>query len=202
MCNKVSKGMFYLRRVKHILPSKSLKTIYYALIHPYLLYGILIFSCSSQKNLLALFRKQKACLRIISDASYNAHTQPLFLEQKILTFPDLITMQTRISLHSLFYNYSTVKFEDCFKLNYETPNSSYSLRNNNDFSVPKVRLEFLKRFPFYSFPKSWNLMPGELKGFMISACLLVITKRPFILTIQIFLAIDYFVILAINKNDI
>ena len=73
-------------------------------------------------------------------------------------------MQTRIFLHSLFYNYSTVKFEDCFKLNYETLNSSYSLRNNNDFSVPKIRLEFLKRFPFYSFPKSWNLMPGELKG--------------------------------------
>ena len=37
------------------------------------------------------------------------------------------------------------------------------MRNLNDFYVPGVRIEFLRRFPFNSFPTAWNLLSSELK---------------------------------------
>ena len=39
----------------------------------------------------------------------------------------------------------------------------YFMRNLNDFYVPGVRTEFLRRFPFYSFPTAWNFLSSEFK---------------------------------------
>ena len=39
----------------------------------------------------------------------------------------------------------------------------YFMRNLNDFSVPGVRTEFLRRFPFYSFSNAWNFLSSEFK---------------------------------------
>ena len=35
----------------------------------------------------------------------------------------------------------------------------------NDFYVPKVRTEFFRRFPFYSFTPAWNLLPPSHKQY-------------------------------------
>ncbi len=40
ICSKLSKSMFAIRSVKHILPAEVLKTLYYSLIHCHLIYGI------------------------------------------------------------------------------------------------------------------------------------------------------------------
>ena len=37
---KVSRALFSIKQVKHVLPLDSLRTLYYALIHPHLCYGI------------------------------------------------------------------------------------------------------------------------------------------------------------------
>ena len=38
--SKISRAMFAINRVKHILPHKSLKSLYYTLIHSHLIYGM------------------------------------------------------------------------------------------------------------------------------------------------------------------
>ena len=49
--NKLARSNFIISRVKNILPIKSLKTLYFALVHPHLLYCLPIYSCTTQKNL-------------------------------------------------------------------------------------------------------------------------------------------------------
>ena len=49
ICNKLAKSNFILSRVKNILPLKSLKTLYFTIIHPHLLYSLPIYSCTTQK---------------------------------------------------------------------------------------------------------------------------------------------------------
>ncbi len=68
--NKISKSLFTLNKVKNSLSSTALKSLYYALIHPYILYCLPVISCSSQKNINMLALKQKRCIRIICKASY------------------------------------------------------------------------------------------------------------------------------------
>ena len=57
--NKLARSNFILSRVKNILPTKSLKTLYFALVHPHLLYCLPIYSCTTQKNLKRIFKMQK-----------------------------------------------------------------------------------------------------------------------------------------------
>ena len=39
----------------------------------------------------------------------------------------------------------------------------YFMRHLNDFYVPEVRTEFLRRFPFNSFPTAGNFLSSEFK---------------------------------------
>ena len=48
ICKKLAKLNFIISRVKNILPESSFKTLYYALIHPYLL--SIAVQCTTQKN--------------------------------------------------------------------------------------------------------------------------------------------------------
>ena len=59
LCSKLSRSNYIINRVKNILPTKILKTLYYSLIHPHILYGLPIYSCTTQKNLNKIFKMQK-----------------------------------------------------------------------------------------------------------------------------------------------
>ena len=61
ICNKLAKSNFIISRVKNILPPKSLKTLYFALVHPYLLCCLPIFSSTTQKNLKRISKMQNSC---------------------------------------------------------------------------------------------------------------------------------------------
>ena len=56
-----------------------------------------------------------------------------------------------------FYTY----FSDNFFKSNQILDHNYPLRNAFDYHVPRVRTEFLKKFPLYNLPKTWNsLEPG------------------------------------------
>ena len=55
-----------------------LKSLYFALVHSHLVYGIQIWSVAPQKSLNQLNIFQKKCIRIITQSKYNSHTEPLF----------------------------------------------------------------------------------------------------------------------------
>ena len=48
---KISKSLFIMRQVKHILDRKSMKTLYYSLIHPHITYCLLAWG-NANKNIL------------------------------------------------------------------------------------------------------------------------------------------------------
>ena len=88
--SKISKSLYFFRSAKNYLSQKALKSIYFALIHSHLVYGIQVWSCSSQQNLNAIFLKQKNAIRMLNSAKYNAHTEPLFKSCDILPLNSLI----------------------------------------------------------------------------------------------------------------
>ena len=75
-------ALFVMRRVKQILNTKLLKTLYYSLFYPYIYYGVTLWGNSHKTyiNKIAVLRKKP--VRIITGASYNAHTEPLLTQSK------------------------------------------------------------------------------------------------------------------------
>ena len=161
ICAKLSRSIFCIKRASNKLSHKSLRSLYYALVHPHLLYCNNILNCTSATNLSKIKKLQKKAIRIISKAKNNEHTGPLFYEQKILPF-ELLSLQSKlIFMHTVHYKYAPKSFLNTFNLN-ATRDIDYDLRNAGAYAVPAVRIELFKRFPLYTFPTAWNAI-GDLQ---------------------------------------
>ncbi len=52
--NKLSKMLYFFKKAKHILTPKAKTMLYYSSIHSHLIYGIHIWSCTTDSNLKPL----------------------------------------------------------------------------------------------------------------------------------------------------
>ncbi len=154
LCAKLSRANYCINRAKSKLSPKSLKCLYYALFHPHLLYCINVYTCTSLANVNRIAKLQKKVIRNICKTNYNTHTDILFKNSEILPFQKLITMSRLNFMHSVCYNYAPKTFLECFPKNEANPN--YNLRTRSMYKMPNVRIEFFKKFPYYTFPLAWN----------------------------------------------
>ena len=128
--------------------------MYCSLVHSHFTYCIPIWSCASKTSLTKIELLQKKAIRIISNASYNAHTIPLFKDLEILPIKD----QAIYSSLNLMYDYVNLKLPGSFDNAWETNNARAGrvLRNANLFNIPFIRLESQRNFPISNFPRLWN----------------------------------------------
>jgi hypothetical protein len=93
-----------------ILPSISLKNLYYSLFHCPLVYAIELWSAATNTTLYPLITKEKTAVRIIANINYNNHTEPMFKEFSILPLSDLRNTSNLKFVHSYVFNYVPTAF--------------------------------------------------------------------------------------------
>ena len=166
ICKKISSSLYFLRAAKKVLTFKSMQAVYYSLIHSHLVYCIQVWSCCADSTLTTLFKKQKIAIRIVNNASYNAHTESLFKKCKILPLPVLSTYFKIQFIHLFINNKLPTSFNNMWTTNLarrlviDDDNlrdviNPYVLRNNDDLHVPYSRLSLTEKFPLFSFPTMW-----------------------------------------------
>jgi Reverse transcriptase (RNA-dependent DNA polymerase) len=162
ICNKLSRSLFYLNRAKHFVDKKSLKMLYYSLVHSNLLYCIGTTSVMNLTNFKKIKTLQKKAIRIVTNAAYNANTSPLFYELKVLPYELLLKQFICRFMHAIEYSYNHETFYDYWPLNNQRI-INYELRNNSMRTVPRLNYEQLKNCPLVNFPKVWNELAVELR---------------------------------------
>jgi len=75
------------------LSPRNLKTLYYALIHPYIEYGLLLWGNTHSTYINKIVILQKKAIRIINKKPYNFHTNDLFSKSNILKIKELAEFQ-------------------------------------------------------------------------------------------------------------
>ena len=93
---KLSRTNGILSKLHYYVPKKTMLSVYYALFYSHMTYGSLVWSLTTQKNLDSVFRLQKKSIGIINFATFNQHTNPLFLDDRIVKFPDVIKLNQLI----------------------------------------------------------------------------------------------------------
>ena len=156
--NKLARSNFIISRVKNILPIKSLKTLYFALVHPHLLYCLPIYSCTTQKNLKKIFKMQKKAIRLVTKSKNNAPPYPLFADLKILPLEHLISLTCGQLTYSIYHKYAPKSLHNLWITN-EQRDNNHELRNAHQLHIPFARTDHVKRLPYFSFPKMWNDLP-------------------------------------------
>ena len=89
LCNKISKSIGIIFRIRNCIPNVCLRILYFCLVHPYFLYCLPVFGATYDTHLQPLILLQKRAIRLISNAAFLANTEPLFKMQKILKFNDI-----------------------------------------------------------------------------------------------------------------
>ena len=103
---RISKSFFAINKAKHVMDRHHLKTLYYSLVYPDLLYGITLWGATYHTYLSKLVIMQKKIIRIITGAKYDAHTKPLFKTAKLLKLDDIYRLQ--ISKYMFCYIHNTL----------------------------------------------------------------------------------------------
>jgi len=152
---KVSRALFSIRQVKRVLPTDSLRTLYYSLLHSHFTYGIIAWGSANKSNIKPLVTLQKRAIRVIHNASYNSHTDPKFKSSGILKIPDLLVYQSLIFMFDYLSNKLPPSFDGTFTINCNRPNTRPT-RQSRLFYIPRCHSAFVRKQPLYSLPVLWN----------------------------------------------
>jgi len=153
--SKVSRALFLIKQVKHVLPSESLRTLYYSLIHPHLSYGIVAWGNADTNIIKQSVMIQKRAIRVINNAPYNGHTEPLFKYSAILNLCDIFEHQCIIFMYDYVQNHLPKSFNSMFMANSDLPNARLT-RQSNMINIPRCNSSFATKLPKYFLPALWN----------------------------------------------
>ena len=159
---KLNRGLYILRRVSKILPSKILKTLYYSVIDAYLNYAISIWGGTFQGALKPLFIIQKEAIRVIYKRDFNAPTNKLFRNNRILKLGQLYNL----NIGKLTYRYMTGEIPNSLKILYTLNNNihPYFTRNRyNPHLFNRNSMVYQNSFLFKGL-KLWVNLPDDIKN--------------------------------------
>jgi hypothetical protein len=94
---------------------------------------------------------KEEAIRVICNAGYRDHTQPLFKKSKVLS---LKYVKLRF-MHSYTHHRLPFSFEQTWLSNRDH-NQIRVLRNADNLRIPPHHFASLKRLPLFSFPQLWN----------------------------------------------
>ena len=149
--NKISKSIGIMFKIQKLVPQSCLKTLYYSFIYPYLLYCLPIWGGTYHTHLNSLITLQKRAVRIISNASYLDHTDPLFKSNQILKLGDIYIFTLAIYM-----------FRNSDSFSNFSRSHSHDTRNRNILLPPYERLTTTQQSVLYGGTRVWNDLPDNI----------------------------------------
>ena len=150
---KISKSIGIIYKLSQLkMPHKVLKQLYYNLIYSYLNYNVCCYASTYDSHLNKLFLLQKRAIRIINNAPFLAHTDPLFFSNSILKIHDIHKLN--IGLYMYHHNSSA---------HYLRPHD-YATRGHNDLLPLSARLTLTQNSISVVGPNIWNSIPEDIQN--------------------------------------
>ena len=114
---KLKQVNFMLNRIKLIIPTGYMRTLYYAHFNSHLSYGITLWANSCSKLLLdQVYKQQKRAVRIITNESFLSHSDPLFRRTNILKLQDLMTLENLKLVHKVLSDECPLPLKNLFSI--------------------------------------------------------------------------------------
>ena len=122
--------------------SLTLKNLYYALIYPFLTYGIRVWGSTYQTTLQPLVVLQKKAVRIITNSSFQEHTSPIFKDLNFMKLCDLVSFQIALFIYKFYNQLLPPIFTNLFSTVASQHDYGTRLSSKQSFSLPKARTNY------------------------------------------------------------
>lgn len=152
--NKISRSIGILNKQKHFIPLQSKLHIYSSLILSYINFGILSWGYNCER----VIKLQKKAVRIIILSKYNAHTEPIFKQLKLLKVTDILKLQELKFYYKYKHDLLPHYLSDMpFNTNADTHN--YNTRQLEDIHQPLAKHDYAKKCLRFNLPITVNSTP-------------------------------------------
>ena len=155
-------GIFY--KIRNVLPRSCLRKLYYALVHPHILYGIEIYANTSDSLLDKLYKLNNKILRILQFGKKETHVCDMYNVYNTLQIPHLRELQLLLFMHKYFYHRTSLPsvFHSYFMDNEEV--HEHNTRQKKDLHIALVNSSFGQKCTAYCGSKMWNRLPDDIKA--------------------------------------
>ena len=157
---KMSKSIFILNKVKHVLDSEAMRTLYCSLVSPYLSYCAEVWGNTYVTTVNPLYMLQKRAIRIIHKAHYREHTNRLFIKSRVLKLEEIVKLQTLLFMFRAKIKTLPVNLQGLFEASSESGES----RRKYDFKHQFARTNQKQMCPSVIGIRMWNSLDNDLKG--------------------------------------
>ena len=161
-CKIISRNIGIINKLKYNFSPSSLLMLYSSLILPYLNYGILAWGNTHKSLIDRLLLLQKKSLRIIHNSAFRSHTDPLFVDSRILKINDLHLFHLGQFMYNFYRKTLPHVFDAMFPLNRSF--HDYPTRQSNEFHLPRFRTLLAKNTFMYDGPRFWNSLSQDIKN--------------------------------------
>ena len=160
---KIKRSIGILSKIRYHVNLDVLTNLYYALIYPFLIYGIVIWGKIYPTNIQPLFLLHKRSIRIITFSKFGDHSSLFFKQTNILKLTDLITFHVSLFVFKFHYKLLPVVFDNYFISTSKVHNYNTRLSSQLVCSLLGVRANYGKFNIKFSGSKVWNSLSSDLK---------------------------------------
>ena len=122
-----------LSKLRHFVPHNVITSVYYAIFSSLLHYGSIVWGQKTNSNIKRLETIQNKALRVINFAPFNAPTNELYKNNRILKFKDQIRLQNILLVHDDINRKIPYALQNTFKPLSDT--QSYQTRGVKKFKM-------------------------------------------------------------------
>ena len=162
--SKISRSIGIMNRLCYVLPKSTLLTLYYSLIHPNLLYCVIVWGSACPTSLNRLVCLQKKAIRIATHSAFRSPSSPLFKSQHILKLCDLYKLQIALFMFKCLYELlpsCCIDFKPHLRPIQQQDTRSNCIKFN--FYEPAYRTSIREHSISVFGPKLWNTIPPCIK---------------------------------------
>ena len=155
---KFPKAVGRYRISKNILPPKFLIDVYYSC------YCITSWGCASKTRLMPLIKLQKRAVRIITNKKYRDHTNPLFLDCKLLKIAEIYKSELSKLMFKVHKNILTISDSTTF-IPVSTVHHYHTRHRAENFHRKQISKQYMKKSIEISGPIIWSEVRKNLSSF-------------------------------------
>lgn len=164
IANKLRNANGALSKLRHLVPKSTLITVYNALFSSHLTYACQAWAQNRNPNTCRLLKLQKQALRLITFNNFRAPSTPIFLELKLLKFPDLVNLLNLNLIHQIQNEKCPTELSNTFSLTFQ--NGAHVTRGHSIglLSKPQTRTSrYGLNSVIFQSVSHWNLLQHKLK---------------------------------------
>lgn len=167
LCTKISKTIGIIAKLRHYTELKVLKLVYYGIIYPHLLYGIIIWGNTNLANINRLQNKQNKIVNLMHFSHLGNAFDPIsFKRSSLLKVKDLCLIQTALFTFDFKNNNLPNIFKDYLKSRIQNSNI-ITRTNQNNYYQELTGSKYAKACIKSAAVNAWSKVPNNLKDVIV-----------------------------------